>query len=402
MKHMAYIEKRKNKKGEVTSYRIRAYCGYDVHGKQMVRFRTWKPPENMSAKQAEKEVHRIAILFEEECAHGQVTSAVKFQKVIEMWATEYAELNHRSTTLQREHLIADRVIPALGHLRIDKITARDIQKFINSLARPGANKRTGQPLSQKTMRHHLSFISSVFEYAIKMDMLTSNPCKRVTIPKYDANGNISSTAEKKIYTKEQTRQFIEMLDKAEMKYKVFFTLAIYTGCRRGELMGLEWKDIDLNTGMISISRTSNYTSGKGIYTDTTKTRNSLRTIYIPQNIIELLRQYQKEQTEYKKQLGNLCKEHDRLFIKWDGEPMSMNTPYCWLRKECERQNFPFYGIHTFRHLNASLQINAGVDPTTVAAMLGHSTPQTTLSIYSHFFNEAKLKASNAIADALGA
>ncbi|SFD30089.1 phage integrase central domain-containing protein [Ruminococcus albus] len=135
----------------------------------------------MSAKQAEKEVQRIAILFEEECAHGQVTAAVKFQKVIEMWATEYAELNHRSTTLQREHLIAGRVIPALGYLRIDKITARDIQKFLNSLAKHGANKRNGKPLSQKTMRRHLSFISSIFEYAIRLDMVGANPCSKVII-----------------------------------------------------------------------------------------------------------------------------------------------------------------------------------------------------------------------------
>ncbi len=384
------------------SYRIIVSMGYDVNGNQVTRSKTWRPPDTMTEAQAKKEATKQAMLFENECSQGMQDASIKFQKFAEQWIEEYAKLNHRSSTLQRDMQIASRVFPALGYMHLNKISSRDIQRFINSLAQNGVNKNTGGALSRKTITHHLSFISSVFEYAIKMDMLTSNPCKRVTIPKYDANGNISSTAEKKIYTKEQTRQFIDMLDKAEMKYKVFFTLAIYTGCRRGELMGLEWKDIDLNTGMISISRTSNYTSGKGIYTDTTKTRNSLRTIYIPQNIIELLRQYQKEQTEYKKQLGDLWKEHDRLFTKFNGEPMSLNAPYTWLRKQCKKIDFPFYGVHTFRHLNASLQINAGVDPTTVAASLGHSTPQTTLSIYSHFFNEAKIKASNAIAEALGA
>lgn len=384
------------------SYRIIVSMGYDVNGNQVTRSKTWRPPDTMTEAQAKKEATKQAMLFENECSQGMQDASIKFQKFAEQWIEEYAKLNHRSSTLQRDMQIASRVFPALGYMHLNKISSRDIQRFINSLAQNGVNKNTGGALSRKTITHHLSFISSVFEYAIKMDMLTSNPCKRVTIPKYDANGNISSTAEKKIYTKEQTRQFIEMLDKAEMKYKVFFTLAIYTGCRRGELMGLEWKDIDLNTGMISISRTSNYTSGKGIYTDTTKTRNSLRTIYIPQNIIELLRQYQKEQNEYKNQLGDLWKEHDRLFTKFNGEPMSLNAPYTWLRKQCKKIDFPFYGVHTFRHLNASLQINAGVDPTTVAASLGHSTPQTTLSIYSHFFNEAKIKASNAIAEALGA
>ncbi len=384
------------------SYRIIVSLGYDVNGNQVTRSKTWRPPDTMTEAQAKKEATKQAMLFENEYSQGMQDAHIKFQTFAEQWIEEYAKLNHRSTSLQRDMQIASRVFPAIGFMRLDKITSRDIQRFINSLARNGVNKNTGGALSRKTMTHHLTFISSVFEYAIKMDMLTVNPCRRVVIPKYDENGNISSTAEKKIYTKEQTKQFIEMLDKAEMKYKVFFTLAIYTGCRRGELMELEWKDIDLDTGLISISRTSNYTPSKGIYTDTTKTKNSLRSIYVPQNIIELLKQYQKEQTDYKQQLGDLWKEHDRLFTKWDGEPMSLNAPYTWLRKQCRKINFPFYGIHTFRHLNASLQINAGVDPTTVAASLGHSTPQTTLSIYSHFFNEAKIKASNAIAEALGA
>ena len=187
---MAYIEKRKNKKGEVTAYRIRVYCGYDVHGKQMVQFKTWVPPEGMTANQIKKEVQRQAVLFEEECANGQVTANIKFQKLAEQWFEEYAEFNHRSTTLEREKKITDRVYPALGHLRIDKISARDIQKFINSLAKPGANMRNGKPLSQKTIRHHLSFISSIFEYAIRLDMLNTNPCNKVTIPKLDAEGKV--------------------------------------------------------------------------------------------------------------------------------------------------------------------------------------------------------------------
>lgn len=88
-----------------------------INGKQMVQFKTWIPPDGLTAKQAEKEARRLAILFEEECAHGrQVTTTIKFQKLCEQWFSEYAELNHRGTTLQREHLFTDRVYPAIGHL----------------------------------------------------------------------------------------------------------------------------------------------------------------------------------------------------------------------------------------------------------------------------------------------
>ena len=398
MKCMAYIEKRKNAKGEVTGYRIRSYCGYDVNGKQMVQYKSWTPPKEMSRTQAEKEVNRLAVLFDEECAHGQVTAAIKLQKLCEQWFSEYAELNHRSTTLQREHLIASRVYPALGHYRIDKISARDIQKFINSLARPGANKRNGNPLSQKTMRHHLSFISSIFEYAIRLDMISSNPCTKVTIPKIDATGKAYRKPEKHIYTKEQAREFMKILAEAPMKHRLFFTLAIYTGCRRGELLGLEWKNIDFESATMMIDHTSNYTSEKGIYSDATKTEKSTRLVDLPPTVLELLRAYKKDQDSYKANLGDKWQEHDRLFTKWDGPPMHPATLYSWLKRECERRGFPFYGVHTFRHLFVSLEIEAGIDPTTIAAMVGHSTPQTTLTTYSHFFADSKRRASNIIAD----
>ena len=221
-------EKRKNKKGELTAYRFRVYNGYDVNGKQMVQFRTWVPPEALTPKQAEKEAQRLAVLFEEECAHGQVTAAVKFQKLCEQWFSEYAELNHRSTTLQREHLLASRIYPALGHLRIDKITARDIQKFINSLAKPGANKRNGKPLSRKTVVHHLNFISDIFAYAIKMDMLSDNPCRRVTVPKGESK-------EKEIYTIDEVKQIIQKIDSEPLKWKLLRKDMMTMGMMRMQL-----------------------------------------------------------------------------------------------------------------------------------------------------------------------
>ena len=392
--HMASVMKRGK------SYRIRVSCGYDINGKQVFQMKTWTPEEGMTQAQIKKELQRQTVLFEEECSSGQVVAAIKFQRLCEQWFKEYAELNHRSTTLQRERLIASRVYPALGHLRIDKISARDIQKFINSLSKPGANKNNGKPLSQKTMRHHLSFISSIFEYANRLDMISTNPCSKVTIPKIDANGKAYKKSEKHIYTKEQARELMIMLRDAPMKYKVFFTLATYTGCRRGEILGIEWKNINFENCTVMIDHTSNYTSEKGIYTDATKTDKSTRLVDLPPTVMELLKAYKKDQDSYKANLGDKWQEHDRLFTKWDGAPMHPATPYSWLKKECERRNFPFYGVHTFRHLFASIEIEAGIDPTTVAAMLGHSTPQTTLTTYSHFFAESKKRASNIVADVI--
>lgn len=384
---MATIRKRGN------SYQIRVSCGYDTAGNQVVQTMTWKPAENMTAKQVEKELQKQAILFEDKCMKGQVTANIKFQDFAEQWFEEYAKLNLRNTSYERMKQLTVRVYPAIGHLRLDKITSRHIQQFINDLALNGKSLKNGKPLSRKTAIHHLSFISDVFSYAVKMEMLTDNPCKRVTVPKGEKK-------EKDIYTLEEVAQLFQLLETAPLKYRTFFTLAIYSGFRRGEMLGLEWKDIDWDNCVISVRRTSNYTASKGIYTDTTKTKKSQRSLKFPQCVMDLLREYKEEQDAERDRLGTKWVDHDRLFVKWNGEPMNNNTPYFWLKEFCEANNFRFCDIHSLRHFYASALINNGVDAATVSGALGHSTITTTTSIYCHVFGQAQARASEAIASVL--
>lgn len=289
--------------------------------------------------------------------------------------------------------LTTRIYPAIGHLRLDKITGRHIQQFINDLALNGKSLRTGKPLSRKTVVHHLSFISDVFGYAVKMDMLSENLCKRVSVPKGEKK-------EKEIYTLEEIEQLFCLLETAPLKYKTFFTLAIYSGFRRSELLGLEWKDIDWEGRVISVRRTSNYTADKGTYTDTTKTKKSQRTLKFPQGVMDLLRAYKTEQDKEREKLGSKWIDNDRLFVKWNGEPMNNNTPYFWFHEFCEEHNFRFCGIHSMRHFYASALINEGVDAAAVSGALGHSVIGTTTSIYCHVFQQAQARAGDAIASVL--
>lgn len=384
---MATIRKRGN------SYQIRVSCGYDTSGNQVVQTMSWKPADGMNKKQIEKELQKQAILFEDKCMKGQVTANIKFQDFAEQWFEEYAKLNLRNTSYERMKQLTVRVYPAIGHLRLDKITSRHIQQFINDLALKGKSLKNGKPLSRKTAVHHLSFISDVFSYAVKMEMLTDNPCKRVTVPKGEKK-------EKDIYTLEEVAHLFQLLETAPLKYRVFFTLAIYSGFRRGEMLGLEWKDIDWDNCVISVRRTSNYTASKGIYTDTTKTKKSQRSLKFPQCVMDLLREYKAEQDEERVKLGTKWQDYDRLFVKWDGRPMNNNTPYFWLKEFCEENNFRFCDIHSLRHFYASALINKGVDAAAVSGALGHSTITTTTSIYCHVFNQAQARASEAIASVL--
>ena len=384
---MANIRKRGN------TYQIRVSCGYKTNGEQVVQTMSWRPPEGMTAKQAEKEAQKQAILFEEKCLRGQVTANVKFEEFAEQWFEEYARLTLRNTTYERMRQLTGRVYEAIGHMRLDKITARHIQQFINDLILNGKNQRNGKPLSRKTAIHYLSFISDVFGYAEKMDMLADNPCKKVSITRTDKK-------EKQIYTLEEVEKLFELLEDAPMKYKVFFTLAIYSGFRRGELLGLEWKDIDFNNNVISVWRTSNYTSSKGTYTDITKTRKSQRSLKFPDLVMDLLREYKAEQDSFKALMGSKWTDTDRLFVQENGLPMYHTTPYIWFKRFCKRNDFRFCDIHSLRHFYASSLINEGVDPAAVSSALGHSVIGTTTSIYCHTFQQAQARAGDAIAKVL--
>lgn len=114
---------------------------------------------------------------------------------------------------------------------------------------------------------------------------------------------------------------------------------------------MEWKDIDFENCVISVRRTSNYTSDKGVYTDTTKTKKSQRTLKFPQEVMDLLTEYKAEQDAHAESIGNKWVDTDRLFKKWNGEPMYNGQPYSWLKNFCKENNFRFCDIHSMRHIN---------------------------------------------------
>lgn len=384
---MATIQKR----GE--SYRIRAFSGYTANGKQIEKTKTWKPTPGMTARQIEKELERQKVLFEEEIQGVSQGANIKFETFAEQWFKTYAEKNMRPRTLAMMHGLETRTYAAIGHLRIDKINALQIQSFINNLAENGVNQNTGGGLSSKTQSHYLTFVSDVLGYAGRMDLLTDNPARRVRVQK-------AEHPEKKIYTVEEAEQFLELMQSEPLSFQCFFLLAIYGGFRREELLGFEWSDIDFQNNVITVNRASLYTKSLGVFTDVPKTKNSHRSMKLPECIFPTLQQYKIEQAERRLKLGDKWINSDRLFTTWNGKPQNPSCMPKALKRFCDKKGLRYLGIHSFRHLNASLLITSGVDVRTVSASLGHSQTSTTLDIYSHTFEAVQAQAANAVADAL--
>jgi integrase len=349
----------------------------------------------MTEKQIKKEVERQAFIFEERCNNTQSTDGnVKFETLAEEWFIQVElEKKLKALTIKRLKQARERTYAAIGHLYISKITSRQIQEFINNLAEDGINKHTGGGLSTKTQKLYINFISDVFNYAINYDMDVKNPCGRVQVIN-------KPVKERDCYTVEEAQHFLELLETAPLKYRAFFTLAIYGGFRRGELLGLEWCDIDFINCIVSINRTSLYSKETGIFTDTTKTKNSTRQLKLPEAVIQLLKSHKAEQAAEQIRLGDQWQNTNRIFTAWNGEPMGVDSSRHWLTKFCARNSIKYVNVHSFRHLNASLLIMSGVDIKTVSSSLGHSQASTTLNIYAHAFAEAQARASETIANAL--
>ncbi|WP_028510216.1 tyrosine-type recombinase/integrase [Ruminococcus sp. NK3A76] len=387
---MANVTKRGN------SYRIKVSCGYDVHGKQVIQSKSWKPDEGMSARQIEKELQRQIVLFEEECLQGNVIATIKFEEFAKQWFKEYADKKLKAQTIRGYHYLEPRIYKALGHLRLDKITPRHVQRFVNELCEMKCGNNSEKKLSSKTVKLHLSLVSTIFDYAIKMQMIKDNPCKNITLPSPDRK-------ERKIYTVEEIKQILELFDSepiGNFKYVVFFTLALYTGLRRGELLGLEWKDFDWNKGIMTVSRNSLWTKEKGMYTDTPKTESSIRSLKLQPELIDILMRYKDWQNSYIIDLGDKWQVTDRLFTTWNGSPMHVTSPADYLKEFCRRNNIRYCSPHSWRHLNATLMIESGIDVKTVQACLGHSEPTTTMTCYLHSFQSAQAAAMDAVANAI--
>lgn len=250
-----------------------------------------------------------------------------------------------------------------------------------------------KPLSPETVRHYHRFISSALGTAVKWQLIFSNPCERVTLPKQRRN-------KPRYLDEESAAALLDCLEQEDMQHKTMIKLFMYLGLRREELCGLEWKDIDFDNSVITIERASVYIPHQGVMTDSTKNRSSERSIKAPAAAIEMLRDYRAWQDERREMLGDRWEDFDKLFTTDTGKPIHPDTITCWFSRFIKRNSLPDITIHSLRHTNATLMINSGIPITTISARLGHANPSTTAKIYTHAIQSADAAAAEALDNVL--
>lgn len=455
---MAQIVKKTSKSGHV-SYLIRVSEGYRSDGTQIKRSMTYVPEDGMTAKQIEKEVQRQAVLFEENCNNGlYLNQSITLEKFIETWWNEYATKHLKPKTLQGYEQYLSRIIPAMGHLKIGKITPAHLMKFYDNLSEDGIRKDTKykaivdlNPLAialygTKTAFCQQSNVSLfTFNNAIKGQNITEYSARKICkalnrdISKcFKANSQKSTLSGKVILhhhrllstifqtavlwqvipsnpclrvkapraeqleiqcmDDKETAQFFEHLETEPLQYKAMITLLIYTGMRRGEVCGLKWGDIDFKNKVIHVQRAILYIPKKGIYEDTPKTKGSNRVMKVADIVIYQLEQHRKEQNITRLKLGDRWNDNDYVFTQWDGKAVHPDSITSWIHKFVDKNNLPYTNIHSLRHTNASLLIANGVNVATVSKRLGHSSTATTTKTYIHAIKSADEAASEVLQD----
>lgn len=450
---MATIRKRNN------TYQIRVSVGYNISGNQIIKTKTWKPSEGMTAKQIEKELHRQTVLFEEQCQTGQFMDGnITLSAFADMWLKDYAQLHLKAKTLYYYNEKLKRIIPSLGHIKLNKLQPHHLIEFYKSLSEEGTRmdiKCIPNPNFTDIMRsagytqQTLSIASEVSRYTVQqcsagrnITLKNAEKINKIIQVKnlftaIDKNKTLSdktiaghhrvlssmlTTAvqwqiilsnpcnrvkppkvarkEAQVLDETQAAELIECLQHEPIKYRTAVMTLLYTGLRRGELCGLEWSDIDFEHGLLNVNKSVLYLPELGVYEDTTKNRSSERRINIPYDLIMLLKEYQIEQKKQQLLLGDLWKPTNKVFTAEYGGVIHPDTLSGWFSNFIKRHNLPDVHLHTLRHTSATLLIAGGVDVVTVSKRLGHADKTTTLNIYSHAIRSADEAAAEKLSNIL--
>ncbi len=461
---MATVIPHKDKNGKIVSYQIQVYRGRDSSGKKLKPYvKSWKVPETYKTEKAiEKALAKVVGEFETACKRGEVTTDKRTFSEYAKYYIELKQRDSKIKAIEFYNNLLPRIDEEIGFIKISALTAEHLNRFYLKLEKEeirrdnkargnetlitekkkrnltndkickmsGLSKNTvatalqckniaitsaekianafdmktndlfeiislgnGKGLSSKTIHHYHSFIHAILKQAKREKVVRENVAEDALPPSVRKK-------EAEFFEIDEILEIRRALEFEPMKYRVMICLLVDSGIRRGELFGIRWSSIDFKNGEIKIDNNVQWSSGIGIYNDTTKTDES-RTVSISPEMIRLLSEYRKEQRRIQIKTGGYTYNKDGyLFIQDNGNIMHPSSLNKWLTRFEKRYNLPHIYPHKFRHSQASILYACNVDIVTISNRLGHKQVSTTQDIYAHMMKESDRKASNAIVEAL--
>jgi len=328
-------------------------------------------------KSALKQLHQLLDLYRdidltEECR-------MTLGEWMDKWMDEYMIFTIKENTIKGYRSQIDHQIkPFIGHKQLASLTTADIQKFYNKIKKEGRvhpHPIHGHVLSDSMVRKIHMMLHEAMEVAVRERYIVRNPTDNTTIPK-------KTTTEKQVLDDSQLNRFLEAIQ-GEPYWHDFFYVEVMTGLRRGEICGIKWSDIDFNEGTLCIKRSVSTKEGGGVSIGETKTDAGVRTIIMPPSVATLL---------WKKRSDAI---NEWVFPHYTNpsDPLHPSSAYKKLKTLLKRLELPLLRFHDLRHTFATQATDGGVDPKTLAGILGHTDASFTLDTYTHVTSDMQRGAS---------
>ena len=395
---MASIKQMETKDGK-RFFKISVSRGY---GKSAYTTR-WYWPDGWSKKAAEREVNKVAAEFELRCSKGEILNrAEEKQKEAEAQAeaaklktvrqyTDGVYMPTKEATFSENarsnyRLFLDKhIFPVIGESLLIDVSPAMITKLLIDFQKAGYAHASAVKL--------YNILNGIFEMAFLDDSIPINPMMKVKRPAPRKDENIQDESEK-AFTVQELNKVLDCVKQEPLKWQVYINLAADSACRRGELCGLWWSDIDWNAGTVTIRRNLQYTPAKGIYTAAPK-NGKVRVVDVGAETLNLLRQLRTAQAQS-------CISQWVFTQDGSTEPMHPQSPTRYFKKFGDRYSVADFHPHKLRHSSASIAITNGADVVSVSERLGHSDTAVTLRMYAHANEESIRRAGQTVRDAIKA
>ncbi|MFD0048902.1 tyrosine-type recombinase/integrase [Actinomycetes bacterium NPDC127524] len=326
-----------------------------------------------------REAEKALALIESEVIRGTYFEPSNI--TLEDHLTEWFKIKRNMINIQTAEVykgyIKNRIVPILGNTQLSKLTPVLLQSYINDLVEDG--------LASGTIKKLNNILKSALDHAVNMELLPSNPIVKVQLPKI-------TKKEMKVWQIEEMNQFLQVAIKH--RFYPAFHLALTTGMRRGEILGLRWKDVDLEKGILYVHQTL---SGDGKYfLNGAKTEAGVRSIKLANESILMLKKQKRLLAKEKFACGRAYSDYDLVVCTSIGTPVNPNNLKKTYHKLIKEAAVPLIRFHDLRHTHATLLLSQGVHAKVISERLGHSNIKTTMDIYSHILPNMQEDAANKI------
>lgn len=374
------------------TYLIRVSCGLDGSGKQITRSKTFKPSKpNLSYQRLNKEIDQFIAEFELEVKAGGKSPSfdkITFSEFCDKYLEQKKTALSPTTYIFYEMIIRTELLPMFGTMKLRDIKTYHVQQFIQYLAtEKKRNDGVDGGISATTVRRYTTVLRSILTLAYKLDFIDEDvgSSRKIEFPK-------EAPTELEVYTIEEVGEILKALESEPINIRTLVEVAIFTGMRRGEIVGLKWGDIDFQNQKIHVKRSIYKPKDGKAQEKEPKSKYGIRTISIPEQLCKTLVAYRAQQDRHISFLGDAWKNLDYVFTEEDGYVMNPQTPTKQFSHFLKRHGIRHLKFHGLRHTSATMLLANGCDIKTVSTRLGHADIDTT-NIYVHALESTDRKAA---------